>query len=70
MKSTWHARPSEAHWYAEVVFGKPGEDNDYNYGYSASVEKPDLDTVWDLVPEGYTIHEYCVISTVKAEATI
>lgn len=57
MKSTWHATPGEANWYVEVIFGKEGEDTDYNSGYSASQEEPDPDTVWDLVPEGYTILE-------------
>jgi hypothetical protein len=67
MKSTWHAPPSNARWYCEVVFGKDlpggGTETDYNSGYSASVEKPDLDSVWDLVPEGYTILEYDVHMT-------
>lgn len=45
MKSTWHALPSEARWYCEVTFAKEGEDIDHNSGYSASLKKPDLDTV-------------------------
>lgn len=56
MTSTWHARPSDANWYCEVVFGKPGE-TDYNYGYSAAIEKPGPETVWDMVPSGYSILE-------------
>lgn len=63
MKSTWHALPSEARWYCEVTFAKEGEDIDHNSGYSASLKKPDLDTVWDMVPEGYTIIEYSVHMT-------
>jgi hypothetical protein len=61
---------SQGRWYCEVVFAKEGEDTDYNSGYSASLEEPDPDTVWDLVPEGYTIIECAVISTAKAEVTI
>lgn len=56
MTSTWHAAPSEANWYCEVTFGKAGE-TDYNYGYSASLEEPGQDTVWDMVPSGYSILE-------------
>lgn len=63
MKSTWHGIPSKAHWYCEVVFVKEGEDTDWNYGYSEATERPDLDSVWDLVPEGYTIIEYDVHMT-------
>ena len=66
MKSTWHARPSDGKWFCEVVFGKEGE-TDYNSGYSASVEQPDLDSVWDLVPEGYTILECSVHMTPQTE---
>lgn len=63
MKSTWHAHPSEARWYCEVIFAKEGEDVDYNYGYSAAREEPDHDSVWDLVPSGYIIVEYSVHMT-------
>ena len=62
MKSTWHGIPSKSFWYCEVIFGKPG-DTDYNYGYSESEEEPDPDTVWDLVPEGYTLLEFSVTKT-------
>jgi hypothetical protein len=62
MKSPWHGQPGKAHWYLEVIFTKDGEQ-DYNHGYCESVEKPDPDHVWDLVPEGYTLVEYEVIST-------
>jgi hypothetical protein len=58
VKSTWHAKPAEATYYCEVVFGREDEKTDWNSGYTASPEKPDLDTVWDLVPVGYTLHEY------------
>lgn len=67
MKSTWHGVPSKAHWYCEVIFGKENEDTDYNYGYSESVERPDLDTVFDLVPDGYTLIEYSVHMTPRNE---
>lgn len=67
MKSTWHAHPSEARWYCEVIFGKDlpngGTETDYNYGYSAAAQEPDHDSVWDLVPSGYTIVEYSVHMT-------
>lgn len=62
MTSTWHAAPSDAKWYCEVIFGKPGE-TDYNYGYSAAETQPDEDTVWDMVPAGYTILEYTIHMT-------
>lgn len=70
MKSTWHGEPGKAHWYCEVIFAKEGadgEDTDYNYGYSESVEEPDPDSVWDLVPEGYVILEVSVHMTPQNE---
>lgn len=67
MKSTWHGVPSKARWYCEVIFAKEGEDTDYNSGYSESVEKPDPDSVWDLVPEGYTLLEVSVHMTPQNE---
>ena len=70
MKSTWHGLPSKAHWYCEVVFREPSGETDYNYGYSEAVEEPDPDTVWDLVPEGYTLLESSVTATPRVEATI
>lgn len=70
MKSTWHAAPSNARWYCEVIFGKEDNDTDYNSGYSKSVEKPDLDSVWDLVPAGYTIIEYSIHMTPQHEGAV
>lgn len=67
MKSTWHGVPSKSHWYCEVIFGKEDGDTDYNSGYSEAVERPDLDTVFDLVPDGYTLIEYSVHMTPQQE---
>lgn len=63
MKSTWHGVPSKAHFYCEVIFLAPNGETDYNYGYSESVEEPDHDSVWDLVPAGYTLLECTVHMT-------
>jgi hypothetical protein len=67
VKSTWHGLPGKAHWYCEVIFAIEGGDTDYNYGYSESVERPDSDTVFDLVPDGYTLIEYKVHMTPRSE---
>lgn len=67
MKSTWHATPSSARWHCEVIFAKEGEDTDWNSGYSESIERPDDDSVWDLVPDGYTLIEYTVNMTSQNE---
>lgn len=61
MTSTWHARPSDAKWYAEVIFGDDSH-TDYNYGYSSAEEEPDKDTLWDMIPEGQTLIESKIIA--------
>lgn len=38
--SDWNANPSEAKWYAEVVYDNGGGETEYNYGYCSADEYP------------------------------
>lgn len=65
---TWEALPSEAYWYGEVTFSSAdGYETDYNYGYSTESERPDTDTLDELVPEGYYAIERAVLATGKGD---
>lgn len=52
---SWDANPSDALWYGEVIFSLDGE-TDYNYGYSADPEPPDIEEI--PMPDGAEVIEH------------
>ncbi|KPI09883.1 hypothetical protein OV450_3374 [Actinobacteria bacterium OV450] len=51
--SAWSAKPTEAFWFGEASFKRPNGAGDYQCGYSAEIDPPDVETT--LVPQGCTL---------------
>jgi hypothetical protein len=64
----WKASPQRARWYGEVIFEGADGETTYNYGYSASKEEPDLDSLDCLMPKGYEAIERKIQPTPSNEA--
>ncbi len=58
----WQAAPSESRWYGEIIFGID-DTTDYNYGYSASTERPSMTSLREMLPDGARILERKIAMT-------
>ena len=61
----WEASPQRALWYGEVIFEDVDGETSYNYGYSASKEEPDPDSLDVLLPKGYEAIERKITPTMN-----
>ncbi|MFE6846529.1 hypothetical protein [Streptomyces sp. NPDC057686] len=46
----WSAKPTEALWFGEVAYERPDGRGDYQCGYSAEIDPPDVEDT--MVPVG------------------